>query len=131
MDFGTSLIAMVATVASMAVPILIVAMVLWYKSHKTQQLHDTAVRLAEKGQPVPPEFFLGREQPYSDLRRGVVLVAVGIALCIALNQLGVAWTIGLIPLFMGLGYMLVWKLESRNGGSGGNGNGKHDNGGAS
>ncbi|HEX9390312.1 MAG TPA: DUF6249 domain-containing protein [Usitatibacteraceae bacterium] len=113
MDFGTSLIAIVATVAGMGVPVAIVAMVLWYKSRNTRLMHETAIRLAEKGQPVPPELFLSREEPYSDLRRGVVLTAVGIALCIALNQLGVAWTIGLIPLFMGLGYMLVWKLESR------------------
>ena len=121
MDFGTSMLAIVATVASMGVPVLIVGMILWYKSRKTRLMHETAVRLAEKGQPVPPELFLGREQPYSDLRRGVVLVAVGIALCIALNQLGEAWTIGLIPLFMGLGYVLVWKLESRgpNDGDGG------------
>ena len=113
MDFGTSMLAIVATVASMGVPVLIVGMVLWYKSRRTRLMHETAVRLAEKGQAVPPELFLGREQPYSDLRRGVVLMAAGIALCIALNQLGVAWTIGLIPLFMGLGYVLVWKLESR------------------
>jgi len=106
MDFGTSLIAIVATVAGMGVPVAIVAMVLWYKSRNTRLMHETAIRLAEKGQPVPPELFLSREEPYSDLRRGVVLTAVGIALCIALNQLGVAWTIG-------LGYMLVWKLESR------------------
>ncbi len=113
MDFGTSLIAIVATVAGMGVPVAIVAMVLWYKSRKMRMQHETALRLAEKGQAVPPELFLSREEPYSDLRRGVVLAAVGVALCIALNQLGVAWTIGLIPLFMGLGYMLVWKLESR------------------
>ncbi len=113
MDFGTSLIAIVATVAGMGVPVAIVAMVLWYKSRKMRMQHETALRLAEKGQSVPPELFLSREEPYSDLRRGVVLAAVGVALCIALNQLGVAWTIGLIPLFMGLGYMLVWKLESR------------------
>lgn len=115
MDFGTSLLAMVATVTSMGVPIAIVAMILWYKSRQARLMHETAIRLAEHGQPVPPELFPGRPQPYSDLRRGVVLVAAGIALCIALNQLGVTWTIGLIPLFMGLGYVLVWKLEAHAG----------------
>ena len=70
MDFGTSLLAMVATVTSLGVPIAIVALVLWYKSRKTRLMHETAIRLAEKGQPVPPELFPGRPQPYSDLRRG-------------------------------------------------------------
>jgi hypothetical protein len=112
MDFGTTLIAIVATVAGFGVPVIIVGIVYWYKSRQSRLLHETAIRLAEKGQAVPPELFLGRVEPDRDLRQGVILIALGLGLCIALGQLGVTWTFGLIPLLMGVGYVLVWKLSA-------------------
>jgi hypothetical protein len=49
----------------------------------------------------------------SDLRRGFVLIMLGVAMCICLYELGVPWTFGLIPLLMGVGFLIVWRLESR------------------
>jgi hypothetical protein len=49
------------------------------------------------------------------MRRGVVLVMVGLGLMIFLAAVndweGGAWSIGLIPFLIGAGYLLVWKLE--------------------
>ena len=43
----------------------------------------------------------------------VVLVGLGIGLSICLAQIEVSWGFGLIPLFMGIGYLMVWQLETR------------------
>ena len=112
MDFGTTMIAGLAIVLGIGAPLAAIGLVLWYKSRRTRLIHETALKLAEKGQPVPPEMFVGADEPFSDLRRGVVLVGLGMGLGLFMFQLGKPWAVGLIPLFMGLGYLVVWKLES-------------------
>ena len=94
-------------------PVLIVWLVLRYRTSRNQLVYDTAVKLAEKGQPVPAELFTNLNPTGSDLRRGFVLIMLGVALCICLYELGVPWTFGLIPLLMGVGFLIVWRLESR------------------
>lgn len=112
MDFGTTMVAGMAIILGVGAPIALVGLILWYKSRKTRMIHETALRLAEKGQPVPPELFLGAEEPFSDLRRGVVLVALGLGLALFMYQMDKPWSLGLIPLFMGAGYLVVWKLDA-------------------
>jgi uncharacterized membrane-anchored protein YitT (DUF2179 family) len=111
MDFGTTLIAAMAIILGASAPIVVVCVVLWYKSRRTRLIHETALKLAERGQPVPPELFAVTEEPASDLRRGIVLSLVGLAICILLYQVNAPWAAGLIPFFMGVGYLIVWKLE--------------------
>lgn len=94
-------------------PVTIVWLVLRYRTSRNQLVYDTAVKLAEKGQPVPAELFTNLNPTGSDLRRGFVLIMLGVALCICLYELGVPWTFGLIPLLMGVGFLIVWRLESR------------------
>ena len=94
-------------------PVLIVWLALRYKTSRNQLIYDTAVKLAEKGQPVPAELFTNLNPAGSDLRRGFVLIMLGVAICICLYELGVPWTFGLIPLLMGVGFLIVWRLESR------------------
>jgi hypothetical protein len=112
MDFGTSLVKIMGIVLAIGSPTLLLALLLWYKSRKTRLIHETAIRLAEKGQPVPPELFMSSDQPASDLRRGVVLVGLGLGLALFMFQLDLPWSLGMIPLFMGVGYLVVWKLET-------------------
>ena len=114
MDIGDNLIPIIAIMMGTGMPVVLAGLILWYQSRKTQQIHETAIRLAEKGQPVPPEFFLGKQAPESDLRRGLVLVGLGIGLLICLAQIEVSWGFGLIPLFTGIGYLMVWQLETKN-----------------
>ena len=112
MDFGTTMVAGMSVILGIGAPIALVGLILWYKSHKTRMIHQTALLLAEKGQPVPPELFLGAQEPFSDLRRGVVLVALGLGLALFMYQMDKPWSLGLIPLFMGAGYLVVWKLDA-------------------
>src|SRR5262249_25164614 len=53
----------------------------------------------------------------SDMRRGVVWTMVGLGLMILLSAVndgeGGAWSLGLIPFLIGLGYLIIWKLENK------------------
>jgi hypothetical protein len=100
-------------------PILIVAVILYFSFSKTRALHRTVRLMVEKGQPVP-EALLNpppAQRQRSDMRRGVVLVMVGLGLMVFLAAVndweGGAWSIGLIPFLIGAGYLLVWKLEGK------------------
>ncbi len=104
-------------------PVLIVAAIMFFSYLRSRSLHRTVRNMVEKGQPVPAALFA---QPpviraRSDMRRGVVLVMVGIGLMVffgaASDWDGGAWALGVIPFLIGAGYLLVWKLEGngRNG----------------
>jgi hypothetical protein len=100
-------------------PVLVVAAVMFFSYLKSRSLHRTVRTMVEKGQEVPAALFAPPQviRARSDLRRGVVLVMVGLGLMVffgAVNdwENGV-WSLGVIPFVIGLGYLLVWKLEGR------------------
>ena len=101
-------------------PVLVVAAVMFFCCLKWRSLHRTVREMVAKGPgSTPPELFAAPPvvKARSDLRRGVVLVMVGFGLMIffgAMNDWeGGAWSLGMIPFVIGLGYLLVWKLEDR------------------
>ena len=100
-------------------PVLVVAAIMFFSYLKSRSLHRTVRNMVEKGQEVPAALFAPPPiiRQRSDLRRGVVLVMVGFGLMIffgAMNDWeGGAWSLGVIPFVIGLGYLLVWKLEGR------------------
>lgn len=107
------LIPLAGIIFGIAMLIAIAWLLVQYRERRNQLVYDTAVKLAEKGLPVPPELFMTHTKPNSDLRRGTVLLLLGIALCISLYEVGAPWTFGLIPAFMGVGYLIIWFIEGR------------------
>ena len=100
-------------------PVLIVAVIMYFGFSKNRMMHRTVRMMVEKGQPVP-EALLNPPpavRKRSDMRRGVVLVMVGLGLMIFLaavnNGEGGSWAVGVIPFMIGAGYLLVWKLEGK------------------
>ena len=122
-------------------PVLLIALVIWYKLRKNRMLNETMLQLAEKGVIAPAEAMqtlqsgrtaavtsaLTAQMPlaeqvrllrnravWSDLRRGVILGAIGLAFCAysMFDDQTPNW-IGLILLFLGLGYTLLWFFEDR------------------
>src|SRR4051812_11167132 len=69
-------------------PVLIVALIMYFGFSKSRARHRTIRMLVEKGQPVPPEL-LAPPTPAvrqrSDMRRGVVLMMVGLGLMVFLG----------------------------------------------
>lgn len=122
-------------------PLLIVALVIWYKMRKNRMLNETLVKLAEKGV-VPPAEALGaiatgrqsaaieagastaplydqareirRKVVWSDLRKGIIVGAVGLGFTFySMLDDGSPNFVGLILLFVGLGYIVLWYFEDR------------------
>ena len=99
-------------------PVLIVALIMYFGFSKNRAMHRTIRMMAEKGQPIPAAL-LAPPTPAvrqrSDMRRGIVLVMVGFGLMVCFGAWndweGGSWAIGVIPFVIGLGYLLVWKLE--------------------
>ena len=100
-------------------PVLIVAVIMYFSFSKTRALHRTVQMMVEKGQEVPVALLNPppAQRQRSDLRRGVVLVMIGLGLMIffaaANDWEGGAWSLGIIPFLIGAGYLLVWKLDAR------------------
>ena len=100
-------------------PVMVVAAIMFFSYLKSRSLHRTVRTMVEKGQEVPAALFAPPPviRARSDLRRGVVLLMVGFGLMIffgAVNDWeGGSWSLGVIPFVIGLGYLLVWKLEGR------------------
>lgn len=99
-------------------PVLIVGLIMFFSYWKARSLHRTVRMMVEKGQTVPPELFAEHRTPArarNDMRKGVVLLMVGLGIIIFLGAVsgwteGV-WALGMIPFLMGAGYLTVWKLE--------------------
>jgi hypothetical protein len=112
-------IVFIVFLAIFGTPILIVATIMYFSFSKSRAMHRTVRMMVEKGQPVP-EALLNPPpviRQRSDLRRGVVLLMVGIGLMVffgAVNDWeGGVWSLGIIPFLIGLGYLLVWRLDVR------------------
>lgn len=98
-------------------PLLIVAVIMYFSMSKTRAMHRTVRLMVEKGQEVPAALLNPppAQRQRSDMRRGIVLLMVGLGLMLFLAAVndweGGAWSIGVIPFLVGAGYLLVWKLE--------------------
>ena len=121
-------------------PVLAIALILGYRMRKARMLNETMLKLAEKGV-VPPAEALGalagtanasfaaapsaapiyeqakqirRRAAWSDLRRGVLLGGFGLGLtCYSMFDDGSPNGIGLVLLFVGVGYIILWWFEDR------------------
>jgi Domain of unknown function (DUF6249) len=101
-------------------PVLIVMVIGIIALVGTRMRQRTIRMMVEKGQPVPAELLAPATRGMrrrSDVRRGVVWTMVGLGLMIWLAAVndweGGAWSFGLIPFLIGLGYLIVWKLENK------------------
>jgi hypothetical protein len=101
-------------------PVLIVILIGGFALLVSRSRQRTIRMLVEKGQPVPAELLAPATRGVrqrSDARRGVVWTMVGLGLMIWLAAVndweGGAWSFGLIPFLIGLGYLIIWKLENK------------------
>lgn len=114
-------VAILGILAVFGTPVLIVGLIMYFSMSRSRALQRTVRMMVEKGQPVPPELLASPAaaplRPWYDLRRGIILFAVGIAITIFFGMTagwdeGV-WALGLIPGLIGLGYILVWRLANK------------------
>ncbi len=113
MQTTEALVAIMGMLVTFGLPLLLVALILFYKHRKLRMTHETIARLAEKGLPVPPELLEPPRRSHAGLRGGLVLLALGVGLAIFLDEVHAPWSIGLIPGLMGVALLVAWKIETR------------------
>lgn len=117
---------------ALLVPVMLVGGVIWYRLRRTKLQNEVMMKFAEQGIPpsaavlsnlqsatggtaVPGTQFAGTGKAgWSDLRKAVFLIAIGIALVVnsALDE-GSISAFGLALLLLGLGYIVLWWVEDR------------------
>ncbi len=119
-DFIAIPIVAIVFLSIFGAPVVIVIMIGMFTLLVSRMRQRTIRMMLEKGQPVPAELLAPGTRAVrqrSDVRRGVIWAMVGIGLMIffgAVNDWeGGVWSLGLIPFLIGLGYLLVWKLEGK------------------
>jgi len=117
-------------------PVILVVGIIWYKLRKTRLQNEAMLKLAEHGVVPPaqaadalatgtsaasvaPQVYqtavaLRTKVAWSDLRKGIILSTVGAAFCFYwIIAGGEASWVGLILLFLGVGYIVLWWMEGR------------------
>ena len=132
-----ALAAMVVAIVAVVffAPVVAIALILWYRMRKARMLNETMLKLAERGvvpssealdalaggrppAAVAPYYEqakqIRRRAAWSDLRKGVLMGGFGLALS-AYSLLADQEPngLGLVLLFVGLGFVLLWWFEER------------------
>jgi len=116
-DDSTDLVAIIVPATLFLTILLGLVSTQMLRIRKQAQLHQTLRLMIEKGSDIPPELFAPPSSAHSDLRRGLVLVGVGLSLLILIGMVeGFAsgsWAVGLVPSFIGVAYLIVWQFLQR------------------
>jgi hypothetical protein len=122
-DLGKMIAIPIVAIVFMSIfgaPVLIVMVIGIFALIGNRMRQRTIRMMVEKGQPVPAELLapeVRRVRRRSDVRRGVIWTMVGLGLMVWLAAVndweGGVWSFGLIPFLIGLGYLIVWKLEGK------------------
>lgn len=103
-----------------------IALITYYRFRRRREVQETIRVAIEKGQELPTEFLETISSPKKrprkdqDLRRGVVLIAVGLGIGIFGvlvgddDAVGPLMGIGSIPFLIGLALTALWVLRTRN-----------------
>jgi hypothetical protein len=122
-------------------PLILLVGIIWYKLRKTRLQNDALLKLAERGvvpsaqvadavasgQMLAPASLSAaagttfeqavatrRRAVWSDLRKGVILTTIGLSFVFySMTDSGSANWVGLLLMFLGVGYIVLWWLEDR------------------
>lgn len=113
------LVQIITVIFSLGIPIVAIIGGLMYANRRARLQQELLMKLAETGQPIPPEIlqsalFRSRSGK-SPLRRGLVVTAVGIGVMLYGGILAETAVLaaGLIPLVIGLALLLAAVIEKR------------------
>jgi len=119
-DFVAIPIVAIVFLSIFGAPVAIVIVIGIFALLGSRMRQRTIRMMVEKGQPVPAELLAPEMRAVrrrSDVRRGVIWAMIGLGAMIffgAVNdwESGV-WSLGLIPFLIGLGYLIIWRLERK------------------
>lgn len=92
-----------------------------YATRRERLRQETLRAMIDKGMDVPRDLIAKRRSPVCDLRRGLVLIGAGVGLSVLFALVHLEgergsglWSVGLIPILMGVGFLAVWRIDSKN-----------------
>lgn len=95
----------------------VVCAVLLARFRRERQLHETLRQMIDRGVDIPPALLVPPQVKPNDRRRGVILIALGVGISAFLflvdGKDDGAWGLGLVPAFLGAGYLLASYLAKR------------------
>ncbi|MBV1774588.1 hypothetical protein KSF73_02545 [Burkholderiaceae bacterium DAT-1] len=107
----------------MLAPVLILLIVMHFRTRRAQARYQLLLQLADKGVELPLQLITEPEVAFCERRRGIVLISSGLGMMAMLLSLPVHtgegdtlrsfWGIGLLPLMTGAGYLVSWWLNQR------------------
>ena len=114
---GEVLIATTAIVFTLGMPILILLLVLLFAHRRRKQKMALVKTYIDANQTVPEHVLAEFDNPAgTHLSSGVKWVGIGLGVALTIAILSEDYrlvAVGLIPLFIGLGRLVLWKLEDR------------------
>ncbi len=102
-------------------PVLIVGFLVFFSHRDKQLVHASIAKMVDKGMEIPPHLLIQQKKqkessPNADLKKALILLSVGLGVSLFLFYIPDAreegaWSIGVIPFIIGLGYLVFWKLD--------------------
>ena len=100
--------------------LLVLTIPFYFNFKKTKGRQLIINNLIEKGQEIPKELIVpAKRNVRTDFHKGIILISFGLGISVVLLAIKIPvnfnlWTLGLIPLFIGLGYLISFKLDKSN-----------------
>jgi hypothetical protein len=124
LGFGTTLVGIMPFVVGIMpfiFPVAIIAVIFFFKHRRNKLAHETLRIMIEKGAPVTPEVIAalrgkdGQDKNGSPTGGKTGLLLAGLILAgVGIGVIAVAGKPGLIVLFIGVAFLVVWLVERKN-----------------
>ena len=98
--------------------IVLFTLIIFSFQHKIKKSrNELIIKYAELGKELPKELLMGTSRKISNINRGIILISLGASLMIALRLIipgeHPIWSLGIIPFFIGIGYLIVYFVEKK------------------
>ncbi|MBI1731657.1 MAG: hypothetical protein HYR49_02670 [Gammaproteobacteria bacterium] len=114
-------VAVIAVILTLGLPIIVVALILYFSYRKRRLAHDTINGYLASGKEIPPEIMHNLFQeagtsvqaPRTNFHKGTINTGIGLGMIVGFSVIDVEFlaAIGFIFLLIGLAQLLIWKLE--------------------
>ena len=119
--FFYAILAIMAVSFTLGLPVIVIAIILYYKHRKRRQRDAVIEKFINSGKDVPAELLaswdLYPDESDSRLHQGIKLIAVSLGLYLFLH-FSVGTDVALIatvPLFLGIDRLIIWKISEKSG----------------
>ena len=119
--FFYAILAIMAVSFTLGLPVIVIAIILYYKHRKRRQRDAVIEKFINSGKDVPAELLasweLHPDESDSRLHQGIKLIAVSLGLYLFLHfSVGTdVALIAAIPLFLGIARLIIWKISQKSG----------------